>query len=238
MSKNKLQKFAEMKTFHNVLQPPVKGLIQEDYFLKGLWNEKVFENNNPIVLELGCGKGEYTVGLAQRYPDKNFIGVDIKGARIWKGAKTAIELGLKNVYFLRTKVDFIDKFFAEDEISEIWIPHPDPQPKKPRKRLTSSHFLKLYQKIIKNDAIIHLKTDNYNLHIYTRDLLAANGIEPIESYEDIYAENLNNEITEIKTFYEKMFLSEGTKITYVSFRLDKRTNILQPPKRQVQGYKY
>ncbi len=238
MSKNKLQKFAEMKTFHNVLQPPVKGLIKDDFFLKGLWNEKVFENDNPIVLELGCGKGEYSVGLAQRYPDKNFIGIDIKGARIWKGAKTAIELGLKNVFFLRTKVDFIDKFFAENEVSEIWIPHPDPQPKKPRKRLTSPQFLTLYQKIIVDNAKIHLKTDNYNLHIYTRDVLSANNIQPIEFYEDIYAAKLNNEVTEIKTFYEKMFLSEGTKITYVSFRLDKRMKIIEPQKREVEGYKY
>lgn len=238
MSKNKQKKFDEIEQFNNVLEPPSQGLINQNYHLKGKWNEVIFKNNNPIVLEIGCGKGEYSIGLAQKYPEKNFIGIDIKGARIWRGAKTAIEKNLSNVFFLRTKIDFIDRFFENDEISEIWIPHPDPQPKKPQKRLTSSLFLSLYQKILKNDSLIHLKTDSHLLHHYTKDLLSANNIELIECYDDIYSADLENEITEIKTFYEQMFLEVGTKITYLSFRLCKTQKIIDPPFKGIDGYKY
>ncbi len=238
MSKNKLEKFAEMEQFDIVLQPSIKGLILDDDELKGNWHKQIFKNDNPIVVEVGCGKGEYTVGLAEKYSDKNFIGIDIKGARIWRGAKTAIEKGLKNVFFLRTKVDFITRFFANNEVSEIWIPHPDPQPKKARKRLTSPQFLTLYQQIIVQNGIVHLKTDNAFLYYYTSDLLKANNIELIESYNDIHSASLDNEITQIKTFYENMFLNEGSKITYLSFRLDKNKTIVAPPSKDIANYKY
>jgi len=238
MSKGKLDKFEEMKTFKNVLQPSMKGLVLQDNILKGKWNSEIFKNDNPIVLEVGCGKGEYSVGLAEKYPNKNFIGIDIKGARIWRGAKTAIEKNLNNVFFLRSKVDFLDKFFTQDEVSEIWIPHPDPQPKKPRKRLTSAYFLTLYQKITINNALIHLKTDSANLFRYTLDLLYDNEVELIESYADIHSAGLYNEITNIRTFYETMFLQSGTKITYTSFRLNKNKTIVAPTERKVENYKY
>ncbi|MEA3452503.1 MAG: tRNA (guanosine(46)-N7)-methyltransferase TrmB [Bacteroidota bacterium] len=238
MSKNKQQKFTEMAQFKNVLQPPIKGLLTKDYKYKGKWNEEIFKNSNPIVLEIGCGKGEYSVGLAQKYPNKNFLGIDIKGARIWKGAKRAIELNLKNVFFLRTKIDFLVRFFENEEISEIWIPHPDPQPKKPKKRLSSAHFLSIYQNIIKNNALIHLKTDSHLLHYYTLDMLKANNIETIEEYNDIYDANLENEITQIQTFYEQMFLKESSKITYLNFRLNKTLRLINPPTKEIVEYKY
>lgn len=238
MSKGKLKKFEEMETFKNVLQPSMKGLVTQDHKLKGKWSSEIFKNNNPIILEIGCGKGEYSVGLAEKYPKKNFIGIDIKGARIWRGAKTAIEKNLKNVFFLRSKIDFLDKFFAENEVSEIWIPHPDPQPKKTRKRLTSDYFLSLYQKVIVDNALIHLKTDSAKLYNYTLDLLDENNIKPIKKYNDIHSANLNNEINNIKTFYENMFLQEGQKITYLSFRLNKNKTIIAPSKKEVENYKY
>ena len=238
MSKGKHQKFLEMEHFSNVLQPPSKGLITQDHYLKGKWNKEIFDNNNPIVLEIGCGKGEYSVGLAQRYPHKNFIGIDIKGARIWRGAKTALENNLNNVFFLRTKVDFIQSFFAADEVSEIWIPHPDPQPKKVNKRLSSAYFLSAYQKIIRNNALIHLKTDSFLLYQYTKDLLLANKIDIVEAFDDIHSADIDNEITQIRTFYEQMFLNEGTKITYLSFRLDKKLNIVDAPFKEIDRYKY
>ncbi|MBN2662077.1 MAG: tRNA (guanosine(46)-N7)-methyltransferase TrmB [Bacteroidales bacterium] len=238
MSKDKLKKFEEVQTFKNVLQPSMKGLVKQNDNLRGKWNSEIFKNNNPIVLEVGCGKGEYSVGLAEKYPNKNFIGIDIKGARIWRGAKTALEKNLKNVFFLRSKIDFLDKFFAENEVSEIWIPHPDPQPKKPNKRLTSKFFLTIYQAITINNALIHLKTDSEKLYKYTLDLLKENNIKTIKTYNNIHSTNLNNEITKIKTYYENMFLQEGQKITYLSFRLNKNKTIVAPSKKEVENYKY
>ncbi len=237
MSKNKLKKFAETKEFYNVIQPKIKGLLKNDHKLKGNWN-KLFKNNNPIIIELGCGKGEYTVGLAQNNKNFNFIGIDIKGARIWRGAKTAIEKILKNVLFLRTKIDFIDKFFEKNEISEIWIPHPDPQPKKPRKRLTSDFFLTLYQKITIDNAKIHLKTDNSELFYFTLNLVEKNNFKIIEKHENIHKKNLKNPISEIKTFYEKKFLHKGAKISYLCFRLDNNKKIQKPVKKTSTNYKY
>lgn len=238
MAKNKLQKFAEMETFPNVFQPVAKGIIFEDFQFKGKWNKDFFKNNNPIVLELGCGKGEYTIALAKEYPNLNVIGIDIKGARIWKGAKYSVENNVKNVAFLRTKIENIANFFGENEISEIWIPFPDPQPKKPKKRLTSSFFLGIYQKITKNNGKIHLKTDSYELHFYTKELLNKNKISPIESYTDIYSENIDSVLTKVQTFYEKMFLEEGKKITYLSFRLNKEMSLIAPDKIEMPDYKY
>ncbi len=225
MSKKKLQKFAEIETFKHVFQYNPRGL-PDVFEMRGKWNQEFFGNDNPIVLELGCGKGEYSVALAEENPNKNYIGVDIKGARIWRGAKTVSERGIRNVAFLRTKIDNIVSFFAPDEVSEIWIPFPDPQPKKARKRLVSSAFLSRYQQIMKNNGIVHLKTDNLALHEYALALLKQNEIEVIESYGDVYGSNLDSPVTHVQTFYEKMFLAQNMKITYLAFHLDKRMDIL------------
>lgn len=220
MTKRKLERFEEMKNFPNVLQPSFEEVFQKDYFLKGKWHTEIFKNNNPIILELGCGKGEYTIELAKRFPQKNFIGIDIKGARMWRGAKTALECNLKNVIFLRTRIDFINSIFNSNEVDEIWLTFPDPQPKKVRKRLTSSRFLNMYQKFLKNPAIIHLKTDNDLLFQYTCDLVKFNDLKVIEVIDNIYEKDYNNELLYIQTFYEKQFLKENKKIHYISFLLD------------------
>ena len=238
MGKNKHKRFVEMAEFKNVFQPLSKGFKVDDFKLKGKWNKKYFKNDNSIVLELGCGKGEYTVALAKQNINKNFIGVDIKGARIWRGAKTALEIELKNVAFLRTKIEFLTNFFDENEISEIWIPFPDPQPKKVKKRLISSLFLNLYQKTLKNNGLIHLKTDSFELHQYTLALLKKNKIQPIEVYSDVYSVNIETILTQVQTFYEKKFLEEGKKITYLSFRLSKNKVIEAPDSTNEGDYKY
>ena len=179
MAKNKLRKFAEVATFTNVIQPDIKEVFRKDYPIRGNWHSQFFKNTNPIVLELGCGKGEYTTGLAARFPDKNFIGIDIKGARIWKGASEALEKGLANAGFLRTRIEHISSCFGPDEVSEIWITFPDPQEKRDRstKRLTSSLFLPVYKKFLKPSGIIHLKTDNEILYKYTCRLCQFNNLE-------------------------------------------------------------
>jgi len=238
MTKNKLQKFAEMAQFPNVFQPDLNENINQDFYLKGKWNSDVFKNNNPIVLEVGCGKGEYSVGLGKNFKNKNFIGIDIKGSRMWLGAKTAYEQNFTNIAFLRTKIDLIKRFFADNEVSEIWIPFPDPQPKKVNKRLTSNFFLTLYQNFTVNDAIIHLKTDSILLHQYTLDLLNTNNITPIQIISDVYSSNLENELTTIQTYYEKKFLIDNKKITYVSFRLNKDMVIKPALTKIIEGYKY
>lgn len=221
MSKNKLQKFKEMEAFDRVFQPGFEEIYKTDFALKGKWVEEVFHNNNPITLELGCGKGEYTVNLAKLFPERNFIGVDIKGARIWKGAKTANEMDLKNVAFLRTRVEMIQSFFAKDEVEEIWITFPDPQLKKKRnkKRLTAARFLNLYKNILIDKGLVHLKTDSDVLHHYTRKLLKHNKLKVLKQSEDLYGAGLDDDVLRIKTFYEKQFLDEGCKITYISFQL-------------------
>ena len=179
MGKNKLAKFNEMKDFDNVYQVDFKSVLNKNFYLKGKWSSEVFKNHHPIVLELGCGKGEYTVGLAKRYPNKNFIGIDIKGARIYKGAKTALENNLQNVRFIRTRIDFISSFFAENEVAEIWLTFPDPQPKKFKKRLSSSTFLNRYSQFLSKNALIHLKTDSRLLYEYTKALAEVNKFEII-----------------------------------------------------------
>lgn len=230
MSKNKLSRFAEMKTFPNVIEPEFGEVFNKDYRLKGKWHQAVFKNDNPIVLELGCGKGEYTVNLAHRYPGYNFIGIDIKGARMWRGAKTAVEENIPNAVFLRTRIDFITSFFDKDEVTAIWITFPDPQPKKGRKRLVSTKFLTRYQQIIRDNATIHLKTDNSNVYQYTLAIIRENKLNLRHAENDIHA--LNNseleEVRKIQTFYEKQFLEENKKIKYIAFKLDKHQNLKEP----------
>ena len=216
-----------MTTFDNVIQPDTQDSMVIDHFLKGKWNTEKFCNSNPVVLELGCGKGEYTVGLAGRFPGMNFVGVDIKGARMWRGAKTAFESRIRNVMFLRTRIEFINSFFAENEVDEIWLTFPDPYPRKrsSSRRLSGPVFLNRYRKFLKNKGIIHLKTDNYDLYKYTLSVAERNGLEILDATDDLYSSDTRNEILAIKTHYEKIYLSEGKRINYLSFRLEKDRTI-------------
>lgn len=216
MAKNKLAKFADMATYRNVFQYNFETLEEEGFPYKGKWHS-YFGNDNPIVLELGCGKGEYTVGLARKFPEKNFIGIDIKGARMWTGAKQALEEGLTNAAFLRTRIELINRFFAHDEISEIWITFPDPQMKKTNKRLTSTRFMEEYGRILKEGGIIHLKTDSNFLYQYTRAMVSENRLEILFDTNDLYNSGLNEDILEIRTFYEQQWLSRGLNIKYIRF---------------------
>ena len=221
-SKNKLKRFNENKTFANVIEPTRDEVIHDSHHLKGNWNQNIFKNNNPIVLELGCGKGEYTIGLAERYPDKNFIGIDIKGARFWRGAKTAIEENLKNVYFIRTQIELIMHLFDNNEVDEIWITFPDPQIKykRTKHRLTNQSFLQKYKTILKPDGIMHLKTDSEFMHGYTLGLLHGEGHEVLYANHNIYHnEGAPEVVTAIQTFYEKQFLEENKPITYLQFKI-------------------
>lgn len=223
MGKNKLARWNELDSFDNVIQPLIEDVAGKDHPVRGKWKNTIFKNRNPLVLELGCGKGEYTVGLAIRFPEKNYIGVDIKGARMWRGAKTSNEQKLKNVAFLRTRIEFINSFFAPDEVDEIWVTFPDPHPglKNSNKRLTSPWFLNLYRQFVKNKGIIHLKTDNTELYNYTKSVAEYNDLDIIFSSDDLYSEELPDEILSIRTHYEKIFLKAGLKINYISFRIDK-----------------
>lgn len=218
-SKNKLKRFRENETFGNVYQPS-RELLLAGYELKGNWREKVFGNNNPVVLELGCGKGEYSVGLAEKFPDKNFIGIDIKGARFWRGAKTAAENNISNVAFLRTQIELIEYAFAQGEVDEIWITFPDPQIKykRTKHRLTNQEFLDRYKKILKSDGLVHLKTDSEFMHGYTLGLLHGAGHEVLYANHHIYRnEGAPEEVTSIQTFYEQQYLEQGKPITYIQF---------------------
>ena len=222
-SKNKLKRFIENEGFSNVIQPTRKHLISNLFNLKGKWNSSYFKNNNPIIIELGCGKGEYTVNLAKLNPNKNYIGIDIKGARFWRGAKTAIDEKLENVVFLRTQIELLEYVFKNDEIHEIWLTFPDPQIKFQRRkhRLINSVFLELYKKILNKNGIIHLKTDSEFLHGYTLGLLEKLNIKPLFSNHDIYKNNnAPNEVININTHYEKLFLKEGKNISYLSFNFN------------------
>lgn len=222
-SKNKLKRFIENESFDNVIQPSRDDLIKFNFVFRGKWKKKVFKNSNPIVLELGCGKGEYTVNLAKLNPNKNYIGIDIKGARFWRGAKTSIEEKLENVIFLRTQIELLDFIFEKNEIDEIWLTFPDPQIKFQRRkhRLTNTKFLSIYKNILNDSGIIHLKTDSEFLHGYTLGKLEEMSINPIVSNHDIY-KNLNApvEATQIQTHYEKIYLNEGKKITYLNFKFN------------------
>ena len=219
-SKNKLKRFAENETFFNVIQPTRKEILAGFQF-KGKWS-LFFKNDNPIVLELGCGKGGYTVGLAKLNPDKNYIGIDIKGARFWRGAKTAIEDNLSNVAFIRTQIELVDELFAHGEVSEIWITFPDPQIKykRTKHRMTNGIFLKRYQNIVKPDGLMHLKTDSEFMHGYTLGLLHGLGYEVIYANHDVYKnEGSPAEVLKIQTFYENQYLEKGKPITYIQFRM-------------------
>ena len=218
-----------MKGFNNLFEPDFKEVINTEYKLKGKWKESVFKNSNPIVLELGCGKGEYSVGLAERYPEKNFIGVDIKGARLFRGAKTAIEKSLDNVVFIRIRIDFIQSFFGENEVDEIWFTFPDPQPKKVRKRLSSSLFLNRYTDFLVGNAKIHLKTDSNLFYEYTKALAIANNFEIFFASENVYNDNkLPEEVINIQTFYENQFLEKESNINYLEFNLNNISPIKEP----------
>lgn len=211
-----------MLTFENVIQPEINFYSKDDD-LKGNWST-VFNNQNPIVLELGCGAGEYTVALAKHYPKRNFIGIDIKGARIWKGAKSAIEEDLDNVRFLRTKVDFVTKFFGENEVDEIWLTFSDPQPKKPKKRLTSNLFIDRYLKFLKPNGVVHLKTDSELLYDFTLEEIKSNGFELLKNITNVYKDSYEDsqdlkKVLFIKTFYEKKWIELGETIKYLGFKI-------------------
>ena len=224
MGKNKLARFAENKILPNVFQP-TRDEALDHYPLKGKWRTEVFKNQNPIVLELGCGKGEYSVGLAKSFPEKNFIGIDIKGARFWFGAKEAHEKNLNNAAFLRTQIELVDCFFDQDEVDEIWITFPDPQIKyrRTKHRMTHPDFLDRYKKILKKNGIVHLKTDSEFLHGYTLGLLQGQGHEIISAHHDIYGapeyEPGTPLLREVKTYYEGLFSAKGKTITYLKFRI-------------------
>ena len=221
-SKNKLKRFSENETFSNVFQPTREEVVGNEFPLRGKWNSEFFKNDNPIVLELGCGKGEYSVGLAERFPEKNFIGIDIKGARFWRGAKTAVESGMNNVAFVRTQIELINHIFAENEVSEIWITFPDPQIKykRTKHRMTNAEFLERYKKILKPSGLMHLKTDSEFMHGYTLGLLHGLGHEVIYANHNIYKnEGAPAEVTGIQTFYESQYLEVNKPITYIKFRI-------------------
>ena len=203
---------------------------QFTFKLKGKWGTDFFGNDNPIVLELGCGRGEYTVGLAQRLPDKNFIGVDIKGARMWTGATESLQLGLKNVAFVRTRIEFIENFFAPGEVSELWLTFSDPQMKKPSKRLTSTYFLERYRRFMTDSGLIHLKTDSNFLFTYTQEMLKANGITPEVCTRDLYKQTGDDtvEARSFQTYYEGMWRDRGIDIKYLRFRLPQQGTLTEP----------
>lgn len=228
MGKDKLKRFAEVAEFPHVLEPTWDDALNNEYPLKGKWAKDFFKNENPIVLELACGGGEYTVGLARLHPEVNFMGIDIKGNRIWKGAKIALKEGLKNVGFLRTRIDFIENFFAENEISEIWITFPDPQREKnrARKRLTNAMFLDRYRKFLKQSGKLRLKTDSTFLYEFTQEVIEEQQLNVLVNSDDIYTklcpnqpESMLTKELAIKTFYEKKWLEEGKLIKYLEYEL-------------------
>lgn len=222
MGKDKLRKFAENLTFECFVQPEFEDIFHKDHPLKGNWGKEFFKNDKPIVLELGCGKGEYTVALAERDTEKNYIGVDIKGARMWRGAKRATLAGMKNVGFLRTRIEFINSFFAEGEIAEVWITFPDPQLKRRRakKRLTSPLFLEQYAKMLSQDGVINLKTDSKHLYLYTQEVIRHFDLKCEVANDDIYGTGYADETLSVKTAFEEMFLRRGLPITYTRFGLE------------------
>ena len=232
MGKGKLAKFADMETYENVFQYPYSVVEHVPFEMQGHWHEQYFHNRNPIVLELGCGKGEYTVELAKLYPDINFIGVDIKGARMWTGATQALHEGLKNVAFLRTNIEIIERFFAEDEVQEIWLTFSDPQMKNPRKRLTSTFFMTRYRHFLIDGGIIHLKTDSNFLFTYTTYMVEKNGLPLLFRTEDLYHNSqlstLNSPLLNIQTYYESMWIARGLNIKYMKWQLPRQGELSEP----------
>ena len=243
MGKGKLAKFADMETYENVFQYPYSVVEHVPFEMQGHWHEQYFHNDNPIVLELGCGKGEYTVELAKLYPDRNFIGVDIKGARMWTGATQALNEGLKNVAFLRTNIEIIERFFAQDEVQEIWLTFSDPQMKNPRKRLTSTYFMERYRKFLIDGGIIHLKTDSNFLFTYTTYMVEHNHLPVIERTEDLYHSShlipeqssptrslspLTSHLLSIQTHYESMWIARGLNIKYMKWQLPRNGELEEP----------
>lgn len=230
MAKGKLERFKQNANYKHVIQPEVKEFVFIDHPIKGKWNENLFKNNQPIVLELGCGKGEYTVGLSKLFPKKNFIGVDIKGARIWKGATQVENEKITNAAFLRTRIELISSFFVENEVDEIWITFPDPQKKKRRakKRLSSSVFLSKYQQLLKNNGIVHLKTDSTFLYEYTLKVITLNNLEIVKKTTDLYTEKWTDKMLSIQTHYENLHIDEGENINYICFKLDKYKKLVEP----------
>lgn len=221
-SKNKLKRFKENESFANVIQPTREEVL-DGHKLKGNWQKDFFKNEKPIVLELGCGKGEYSINLAKANPGKNFLGIDIKGARFWRGAKTALEENINNVGFLRTQIELINHLFAENEVDEIWITFPDPQIKykRTKHRLTNIDFLKKYKAILKPEGYVHLKTDSEFMHGYTLGLLHGLNEEIEYAHHDVYGTtNAPSEVTQIQTFYESQYLEQGKKITYTRFKFN------------------
>jgi len=231
MSKGKLAKFADMETYECVFQYPYSVVSDVPFPMRGHWREQYFHNQNPIVLELGCGKGEYTVGLGKKFPDVNFIGVDIKGARMWTGATEANNAGMKNVAFLRTNIEIIDRFFGPDEVQEIWLTFSDPQMKNPRKRLSSTYFLNRYRRFLQDGGSIHLKTDSNFLFTYTTYLVEKNRLPVLESTTDLYAEDAacrDSVAASIQTYYEQMWIDRGLNIRYQQFRLPHEGVLTEP----------
>lgn len=232
MGKGKLEKFAEMETFKNVFQYPFSVLENVPFDMKGHWCDDYFKNKHPIVLELGCGKGEYTVGLARLFPDVNFIGVDIKGARMWTGAKQALAEGLDNVAFLRTNIEMIDRFFASDEVREIWLTFSDPQMKNARKRLSSTYFMNRYRHFLVDGGVVHLKTDSNFLFTYTSLMVEKNQLPLLQKTADLYhtadVDEATRRILSIQTYYESMWMERGLNIKYIKFRLPHEGQLEEP----------
>ena len=232
MGRGKLEKFADMERYENVFEYPYHVMEQKPFDMKGLWRERYFKNDGPIVLELGCGRGEYTVELAKRFPETNFIGVDIKGARMWSGATRALAEKLSNVAFLRTNIEIIDRFFDCDEVQEIWLTFSDPQMKSVRKRLTSTYFMNRYRKFLTDGGLIHLKTDSNFLFTYTAYMVRRNSLPVLFSTEDLYhTEGLDEQtrnILGIKTYYETQWIERGLNIRYMKFRLPHDGELHEP----------
>ena len=231
MSKGKLAKFADMETYANVFQYPYPVVSDVPFAMRGHWHEQYFKNENPITLELGCGKGEYTVGLARQYPDRNFIGVDIKGARMWTGATQALQENLNNVAFLRTNIEIIDRFFAPNEVQELWLTFSDPQMKNPRKRLTSTFFLERYRHFLSDRGAVNVKTDSNFLYTYTRIMAEHNRLPISEQTDDLYHPSTPtppSPLTTLQTYYEQMWLERGISIKYIRFLLPHEVSLEEP----------
>lgn len=214
-----------MKTFEHVIEPTITDIQSTSFHLKGNWHSEFFKNDNPIILELGCGKGEYTIGLARKYPEKNFLGVDIKGSRMFVGAQQAQDENLNNVGFLRTRIEFIHAFFAKNEIDEIWLTFSDPQPNKPKKRLSYKRYIDMYREFLKPNGIVHLKTDSDLLYESTLEEIAEHGYQIIQNTSDLYGTLIHEldketqDILQIRTHYETLFSAKGFKIKYLKFRI-------------------